>query len=217
MQSVADYVGTHRKQTVQIVIAILVVAAAATAIYFWMDHNSQVRQEKLAEALAVTEAPVGPSTQPNVVSYPTQAAKDAAEQKAFSDIAAQYGGTRQGAFAEYALAGMAADNGKQAEARKRYEQVAASGEKEYASLANFALAQLDFAEGKPADGEKRLRDLMAHPTAMVSNAQACLALAHHLSKSKPAEALQLLTPLLTEQGQVGQLAVQARAEINQRK
>ena len=108
---------------------------------------------------------------------------------------------------------MAASAGRNDEARKRLSQVIDSGSKEYASLAKLALAELDYAESKPADGEKLLRDLIAHPTAVVSKDQATLSLVHHLAKTSPAEAQQLVAPLLTESGQVGQAASAARAEI----
>jgi len=91
--------------------------------------------------------------------------------------------------------------------------VADSGSKEYASLAKLALAQLDYAENKPADSEKILRDLMDHPTAVVSKEQATLTLVHQIAKTRPAEARTLLNPLLTESGQVGQMATAAKAEI----
>lgn len=208
-----DYFNTHRRQAFQIAGAVLLAVAAAVGIYFWLDHSSNVRSEKLSEAMQIADAPIGPATQPNVVSYPTQDAKDAAQQKAFSQIAGEFSGTRQGAVAEYTLAGMAASAGKNDEARKRFGQVIDSGSKEYASLAKLALAELDYAESKPADGEKLLRDLISHPTAVVSKDQATLSLVHHLAKTSPAEAQQLLTPLLTESGQVGQMAASARAEI----
>jgi hypothetical protein len=146
-------------------------------------------------------------------SFPTQEAKDAAVSDAFSKIAAQYNGSREGAIAEYTLAGLATDAGRNDEARKRYQAVVDSGSKEYASLAKLALAQLDFAENKNADGEKLLRDLMENPTALVSKDQATLALVHQIAKTRPAEAHKLLTPLLVEPGEVGQLAAGVNAEI----
>lgn len=163
--------------------------------------------------MQIATAPVGPSQQPAAVVYLTQAEKEAAETKAYSEIASQYGSTKEGAIAEYSLAGIAAANGHNDEARKRYTQVADSGSKEYASLAKLALAQLDYADGKAADSEKILRDLMAHPTAVVSKEQATLMLVHQIAKTRPAEARSLVEPLLTETGEVGQMATAAKAEI----
>jgi hypothetical protein len=38
-------------------------------------------------------------------------------------------------------------------------------------------------------------------------------LVHQIAKTRPAEARTLVTPLLTESGQVGQMATAAKAEI----
>jgi hypothetical protein len=213
VEHAADYFGMHRKQAVQVGAGIIVAAIAAVGIYLWLDHASTVRAAKLSAAMEIATTQVGPSTQPNSVVYLTQAEKDAAEKKAYSDLAAQYGNTKEGAIANYALAGLAAGDGKNDEARKRYMQVVESGSKEYASMANLALAQLDYAEGKAADSEKILRDLIDHPTAVVSKEQATLTLVHQIAKTRPAEASKLLEPLLTESGEVGQMATAAKAEI----
>ena len=213
IEQAADYFGMHRRQAVQVGVALVVAIIAAVGIYLWLDHASTVRAAKLSDAMQIAAAPVGPAQQPGAVSYPTEAQKDAAETTAYTEIASQYGSTKEGALAEYTLGGMAAANGKNDEARKRYTQVADSGSKEYASLAKLALAQLDYAENKPADSEKILRDLMDHPTAVVSKEQATLTLVHQIAKTRPAEARTLLNPLLTESGQVGQMATAAKAEI----
>jgi hypothetical protein len=213
VEHAADYFGMHRKQAMQVGVGVVIAIVAAVGLYLWLDHASSVRAAKLSEAMQIASAPVGPPQQPGALAYATEDLKDAAETKAYTEIASQYGSTKEGAIAEYSLAGMAAANGKNDEARKRYTAVADSGNKEYASLAKLALAQLDYAEGKTADSEKILRDLMDHPTAVVSKEQATLTLVHQIAKSRPAEARNLVTPLLTESGQVGQMAAAAKAEI----
>lgn len=213
VEHAADYFGMHRKQALQVGVGIVAAIIAAVGIYLWLDHAGSVRAAKLSEAMQIAAAPVGPAQQPGGLAYATEDQKDAAETKAYTEIASQYGSTKEGAIAEYSLAGMAAANGKNDEARKRYMEVADSGSKEYASLAKLALAELDYAEGKNADSEKILRDLMDHPTAVVSKEQATLTLVHQIAKTRPAEARTLVTPLLTESGQVGQMATAAKAEI----
>lgn len=213
VEHAADYFGMHRRQAVQLGAGIVIAAIAAVGIYLWLDHASSVRAEKLSAAMQIATAQVGASGSPAAVVYLTQDQKDAAETKAYTELASEYGSSKEGAIAEYSLAGMAAANGRNDEARKRYTQVAGSGNKDYASLANLALAQLDYAEGKTADSEKILRDLMAHPTAVVSKEQATLTLVHQIAKTRPAEARSLLDPMLSEPGEVGQMAVAAKAEI----
>ncbi len=213
VEHAADYFGLHRRQVVQIAGAILVAALLAVGIYAWVEHSRTVRADKLSDAMQVAEAPVGPTSPGSAVSFPNQAAKDAAVSKAFTGIATEFHGSREAAIAEYTLAGQASTAGKNSEARKRFQAAADSGSKEYASLAKLALAQLDFAENRSADGEKRLRDLMEHPTAFVSKQQATITLARMISRTRPAEARALLTPLAKEAGDVGQMAASAQADI----
>jgi predicted negative regulator of RcsB-dependent stress response len=212
IEHAADYFGMHRKQAAQVVAGVAVAAVAAVGIYLWLDHAASIRAAKLSEAMQTASAQIGPALQGSL-SFPTQDAKDAAEIKAFSAIAAQYGSTKEGAIAEYSLAGLASASGHNDEARKRYEKVADSGNKDYASLAKLALAQLDFGEGKTAESEKILRDLMANPTAVVSKEQATITLVHQIAKTRPAEARAMLDPLLKEPGELGQAASAAAGEI----
>ena len=212
VESAFDYFELHRKQVFQIAAAVVVAAALGLGTYLWWDHTRTVRQGQLSEAMQTADATVGAS-QANALSYPTQVAKDAAVQKAFSEVAAQHGGSREGSIAEYTLAGIASAAGRNDEARKRYERVAETGGKDYQSLARIALAQLDFAENKDADGEKLLRDLMNSPTAVVSKEQATVTLAKSIGRKRPAEARALLAPLMKESGEVGQIATAAQSEL----
>jgi len=213
VETAFDYFGLHRRQVLLVAAGVVAAALLATGIYFWMNHERTIREEKLAEAMQVSEAPIGAPDPVTGLSYPTPQAKEAAEVKAYSDIAAQYSGTNEGAIAEYTLAGMAVEKGRNDEARKRYQKVAEDGKKEYVSLAKLALAQLDFADGKSSDGEKLLRDLMAHPTALVSKDQATMTLARLIGKTRPAEARQMLLPLVAQSGAVGQAANSALSDL----
>jgi DNA-directed RNA polymerase subunit F len=70
-------------------------------------------------------------------------------------------------------------------------------------------------QGNTGEAEKILRDLMAHPTIMVSKEQATIELARTLSRTKPDEARKLLEPLRTERSAVSRMALTAYAEIGQ--
>ena len=208
-----EYISLHRRQATQITVAVIVAALAALGVYFWMEHNRNVRAEKLASALQITEATVGPLNQSTGLSFPDQKAKDAAVTKAMTDLATSFSGTREGAIGEYTLASMAVENNRNDEARKRFQVVIDNGSKEYASMARLALAQLDFAENRDSDGEKILRDLIANPTATVSKEQATITLARLIGRKRPAEARALLQPLLTAKGNVPQMAQVAMTEL----
>jgi predicted negative regulator of RcsB-dependent stress response len=179
-------------------------------IYQRREHD--VRQQALASAIRVQEAPVGVSGNGGIA-FPTQEAKDQEAIRVFSDLQAKYSGSGEGEIAQYYLGSIKADQGKLAEAEKLYQEVAQKGDEKYASLAKFALAQIYFSDGRATQGEKLLHDLMANPTVFVSSDQATLSLARFYGPKKPAEARKLLEPLRNRQGAVGQVALTILSEL----
>jgi predicted negative regulator of RcsB-dependent stress response len=209
-----DFFEEHNREVVRYGAVALAVAAIVVAIMLYRGHLHMVHQEALAQALQIQEAPVGTQAQPGAeISFPTQDAKDKEAAKAFSELASKYSGTDEGYIAEYYLGCLAADQAKLNEAEKRFQSVADSANKRYASLANLALGQVYFAEGKNDQGEKLLRSLIDHPTVFVSKDQATVTLAKALAHTKPAEARKLLDPLRAVAGPVSQTAIQAYSEL----
>jgi len=208
-----DFFEEHRTEIVRYGAAALAVAAIVVLIFVYRSHQHTARQEALAKAIAVQEAPVGQGSPGTPLTFPTQEAKDKEAIKVFSELAAKYSGTDEGYIAEYYLGCIAADQGKLGEADKRFSSVADSAGKKYASLAKLALGQLYFAEGKPGPGEQTLRSLMDNPTVFVSKDQAAIVLARMLAPTKPAEARKLLDPLRAKPGAVSQTAIQAYADL----
>jgi hypothetical protein len=210
----AEYLGMHRRQAIQVGGLVLLAVILVVGGYFWMEHARSVRAEKLSEAMQSADTPIaGPAAQPGTVTFPNQQAKDAAETKAFTDLARNYSGSSEGAVAEYTLGGLAMTAGRNDEARKRFQAAADSGSAQYASMAKLALAQLDFGENRADEGQKILQSLIDHPTAVVSKAQATVTLARMISRTHPMEARALLAPLTKEAGEVGQMASAAQSDI----
>jgi predicted negative regulator of RcsB-dependent stress response len=208
-----DFFEEHHTELIRYGAIALAVAALVVAIMLYRGHQHSVRQEALAHALQIQEAPVGQAPPGTEISFATQGAKDKEAAKAFGELASKYSGTDEGHIAEYYLGCFAADQGKLADAEKRFQSVADSANKRYASLANLSLAQVYFAEGKNDQGEKLLRSLMEHPTVFVSKDQATITLAKAIAHSKPAEARKLLDPLRAVAGPVSQTAIQAYSEL----
>jgi len=208
-----DFFEEHQSEILRYGAVALVVAAIAVAIWFYRGHVHNVREEALAHALQVAQAPVGQAPPGAAISFPTQDAKDKETQKVFTDLASKYSGSDEGYIAECYLGSMAADQGKLQDAEKHFAKVADSGDKRYASMAKLSLAQIYFGEGKADLGEKTLRSLMDHPTAFVSKEQAAITLAKLLAPTKPAEARKLLDPLRTVRGPVSQTAIQAYSDL----
>lgn len=212
VEHTVDFVTQHRRQLVLYGSIACAVAVISAGVYFYMRHEHAAREQALADAIQIQEAPVGPGNPNAPVSFPTEDAKRVAATKAFSDLAARYSGSNEAAVAQYYLGSIAAEQGKMADAQKAFQAAADTGDKNYASLARYSLAQVYLSENRAADAEKILRDLVAHPTALVSKELATIELAKAIEPTNPAEARKLLDPLRAQTGAVGQAALGALGE-----
>jgi tetratricopeptide (TPR) repeat protein len=208
-----DYVAHHRRQLLIYGSIAVAVAAIGFGVYWYFGHQQTVRAQALAYAILIQESPVGPASPTAPMSFATDDAKRAAATKAFSEVAGKYPSANEGAVAKYYLGAIAADQGKMADAEKFFKEAAAAGDKNYSSLARFSLSDVYFGEKKNAEAEKILRDLIDHPTALISKEQATIALARGIARTKPAEARKLLEPLRTQAGPISQAAINAVSEI----
>jgi predicted negative regulator of RcsB-dependent stress response len=214
VEHTVDFFEEHRTEIVRYGAAAVVIVAIVVLISVYRGHQHNIRQEALAQAIAVQEAPVTTAPRPGTpISYPTQDAKDKEAVKVFSELAAKYSGTDEGYIAEYYLGCIAADQGKLSDAEKRFTSVAESADKKYSSLAKLSLGQVYFAEGKTDLGDKTLRSVMDHPTIFASKEQAAITLAKLLAPTKPADARKLIEPLRATPGAVGQAAIEAYSDL----
>ncbi len=209
-----EFVTGHRQSLVRWSIvggaAVIVIVAAL----LFMQHRATVQQAALQNAMRTENAAVGPANNEYILSYPTQAAKDQAAVKAWTEIAAKYGGSEAGVIAEYYLASHAADRGNVQEAEKRFQEVVDSGKTNYSSLARLPLAQLYASDGKMDQAKKTLQEVIAHPTAMVSKDAATIALARLIAPSDPQGARKLLEPLRgSDRSAVSRAAITAISDL----
>ena len=195
VQHGVEYVTGHR----QMVMRWAAIAAAAVivvvAVYAYLRYQSGVRQEAFQSAQRIEDATVGAPQNEYTVAYPTQADKDKASDKAWTDLAARFPGSQEGVIAQFYLGGHAADKGNLQEAAKRFQLVIDTGSANYSSLARLALGQIYAAQGKIDDARKQVQFVIDHPTATVSKEQAILALAHILAATNPQAARKLVEPL----------------------
>ena len=155
----------------------VIVLIVGYSIYSRGQHSA--REQALAAAIRVQEAPVGVSGNGGLA-FPSQDAKDQETIRVFTDLQTRYSGSAEGEIAQYYLGSIKADQGKLAEAEKLYQEVAQKGDDKYASLAKFSLAQIYFADGRSDQGEKLLRDLIATPDRFRLRGSG-----HHLAGSLP--------------------------------
>lgn len=210
-----EFLAEHRAEAARYGAIALAVLALAAGIFYYNRHQTAVREDALAQALHIDDATVGANPAPGMLIYPTQQEKDQARTKAFSDVAAKYHGTAEGAIAAFYLVSDIADKGNLADAEKRYLDIIDSAPKDYAALARLSLAEVYAGEGKMADAEKILRYAMAHPAPTVSKEAATIALAKLLEKSNPAEARKLADSLKTERTAVSRAAVGVLGDLAQ--
>jgi len=203
----------HRQEILRYGAIALGAAVLIAGFLVYQKHQRAGREEALSSAILVQEAPIEAAPRPGALTFPTQAVKDEATTRAFSSLAAKYSGTTEGEVAQYYLGAIEADESKMPEAEKRFQEVAQKGNADFASLAKLSLAQIYYADGRDAQGEATLRDLMAHPTTLVSKDQATITLARYLIIKRPAEARKLLDPLKTVAGPVGQLVLSLYGQL----
>lgn len=201
----------HRDSVIKAGIALVVVLVIGFGSWFFISSRRQAREQALASALDLQNAPVGAANPNGGTSFPTEAAKNAAVTKALNSVVAE--GSDEGYAAEYYLAGLNAASGRTDEALKQYDHVASNAGDDYASLAKLAKAQLLFSTNKSSDAQAILRDLMAHPTAMVSKDQAAMTLAQGIASTQPEEARKLLLPIVSAHSDISQAAVTAMTDL----
>ncbi len=182
VSNVVSYTQSHRQQVVRWVVIAAVVLLIAGGIWGFLKYQKTQRRNDLAAAMDVVSAQVGPSND-FIKTYPTEAAHDAASQKALSDVVAKDGSSEEGMIALYYLASLKAKT-DQAASEPDFKRVADSGTS-VAPLAKIALAQLYVGEKKTAEAQDLLRSIVNNPTDLVSKAQAQVLLAQMEAAGNP--------------------------------
>lgn len=217
VEHTVDFFAAHRKELTRygsIAAALLLIGAG---VYYYMNWASAGREKALGEAIALTNAPITTTPNPNgSATFATEAAKNDAVVKAFTKVQSEYGGSEEGYVAEYFLGAQSAQAGKFDDARKRYQDVIDHANANYASLAKLALAQIDFSQNKSSEAESLLNSLIANPTDMVSKTEATIALAKGIGATKPDEARKLLQPLSSQSPEVASVVTAALGELPQK-
>jgi hypothetical protein len=110
-----QFLSTHPDEVKRYGAIAAVVLVLAGGIFFYLRYQENTSKAALEQALSLADATVGPQQQQNPVigqlNFPTQAARDKAIKDAYSNLAAKYRGTQEGAIAQLALGGTAADQG----------------------------------------------------------------------------------------------------------
>jgi predicted negative regulator of RcsB-dependent stress response len=209
-----SFLNEHRTETIRYGLIGLAVVILGVGYYFYSRYQATAREAALTDAMKVDEAIIGPSPSPTNINFPTQAEKDKARTKAFTDLALKYHGTVEGAIGGIYVAAEQSDKGNFAAAEKMYKDVVDSAPDDYASEARISLAHVYAAEGKTAEAEKLMRYQIDHPTALVSKDEATLELADILAPTNRDEALKLVGPLRSARTAVSKVALSEYGRIS---
>jgi predicted negative regulator of RcsB-dependent stress response len=201
VEHTVDFFAAHRQQSILYGGIALAVILIAGGVFYFRSSQHAVRQQVLGEALALANAPVGAAAPTGGPSFPTEAAKNDAVTKTLNKVVSDYSGSEEGYVAEYYLAGRTFDAGKTDDARKKYEDVAYHASANYASLAKLALAEIDAGDNRGSEAETLLKDLMDHPTDLVSKTEATIAYAKVIGPTRPDEARKMLNEIMTDKDQ----------------
>lgn len=214
VQHGVQYVTGHRQMLTRWGTIAAAAIVVVLGIYLYLRYQQGVRQEAFQVAQRIEDGTVGPAQSEYAVAFPTQADKDKAAEKAWTDLVAKYPGSQEAVVAEFYLGGHAADKGNLQEAAKRFQIVIDDGGPAYSSLAKLALAQIYASQGKIDDARKLLQTMIDHPTATVSKDQATITLAHILAPTNPQAARKLLEPLRgSDRAAVSRAALTALSEL----
>ena len=213
VEETTHFLATHRPLVIRIGVVVLAVLVVGLGSWFFISSRRDARAQAFAAALEVENAHVGISAPEGQLSFANADLKAAAVKKAFASVIGQYGGSEEAYAAEYYLAGEDVSSGKMDDALKKYDDVASGSGSDYASLAKLGKAQVLFSTGKTQEAQTLLKDLIAHPTAMVSKDQATMILADLIAATQPEEARKLLMPMTGSSSEISQAAVTAMGEL----
>ncbi len=213
VSNVVSYTQIHRQQVIRWSVIAAAVLVVAGGIWAFVNYQKTQRQNDLSAAMSIVNAQVGP---PNdfMKTYPTQEAKDAASQKALSEVVSKDGSSNEGMIALYTLATLKAKK-DQASSEADFQRVADSSST-VSPLAKIALAQLYVGENKTPQAQDLLRSIINKPTDLVSKAQAQILLAQTEAAVNPVDSkatLKMISPEDQKRRAVSQAADSVSAQL----
>jgi len=197
----AEAVLTHRAATIYIVSVAVIVALA---FFGWKTYSERQTVKAMAAydvAMKSFEAQIrtaGQPPEPGQLVFADDNTKYADAAQKFAAAAAQYPRTRPGQLASYYTALCYEKLDKNNEARKYLQQLADTGDFDFASMARFELAKLDDRMGQGDAAAKLYQQLLDKPSVLVPKPLVLLAFAQHYAAQNPAEATRLYNQVKSE-------------------
>jgi hypothetical protein len=185
---------TGHRQTVILVVGVVLVAVVATAsVMAWHGRQTDQANTELSAAMRTFEAPLVPAGTPpapgdNSPTFTTIADRAKAAEKQFGAIADKYSSVSPGRISRY-LRGIALlQAGDKAGAEQDLKTAAGFSDKDVAGLAKMALASIYRTSNRNPEAIAIYKELADHPTATVPKSQAQLELAGVYETTDPQQA-----------------------------
>jgi predicted negative regulator of RcsB-dependent stress response len=197
----AGLVFDHQAITFIVVILAVIIALG---IFGWKTYAERQTVKAAAgydDAMKVFDArirsPLEPQ-QPGELTYTDEKNKYTEAARKFEDVAKKYPRTRPGQLASYYEAISQERLSNNDAAKKLLQNLADSGDEDFAAMARFELAQLDDRLGQGDEAVNLYKKLIAKPAVLVPKPVVMLALAQHYTASNPAEASKLYSQIKSE-------------------
>lgn len=220
-------IDTRGPDMVRIAIAALVIVALVGGYTWWRQSRNGRATALLAEALAVSEAPViapvapapgSPAPVQQSGTFQTEAAKLEAALPKFMAAADTYPGTDAGIAARYHAASILAELGRLTEAEQRYQEVAdKAGSRIYRRTARLGMADVQVAQGKFDPAIKTYQELSTDSSSQLPLDGVLMQLGRaYMKAGKKAEAARAFTRVVDE-FPLSVYAADARREMEEAK
>lgn len=197
----AEAVLSHQAAMIYVLGAALVIALG---FFGWKTYSERQTVKATAAydtAMKSFTAPVrtaGQTAEPGQLMFADDSAKYTDAAQKFNDVIAKYPRTRPGQLARY-YAGLSYEKlNKNDDARKSLQQLADTGEFDFAAMAKFELAQLNDRTGQSDAAAKLYQQLLDKPSVLVPQPVVLLAFAEHYAASNPAEAAKLYNQIKSD-------------------
>jgi predicted negative regulator of RcsB-dependent stress response len=200
LSAVGDFWTTNRQRLVGGALAVVLLAAAVGGLAWWRGQRGARAAAGLSEAMALAGAQIISSPTAPAGSFATEAARDEAMLKKFTEVATAHPGTPAGLTARFEAAALSSRMGRSAEALAGFQAVAdQAGSSIYGRMARLGIADLQLRAGQFDPAIATFRDLAARADTDLPADAVLMQLARaYTLAGKRAEALQTLTRVYEE-------------------
>jgi predicted negative regulator of RcsB-dependent stress response len=178
----AEVLGTHKTLIWQVGVVVIVAACAVFAWRYYSGRQNAQASTAFAAAMKLYDAQVavpGQSPGPGALTFPNDAIKYTAAQKAMGDVAMHFPHSRYGAMARYYAAVSLDHLGRYQDAVNWLLPMTDRGDAQFQALAKFELAHVYDHVGKSAQAIALYQQLADNPSVFVPKPLVLLALGDH--------------------------------------